>query len=53
MLMIWLLGHAALFVIIVGSVPLAAVASQRIALHPASHMQITPVRVRSGRRGLS
>lgn len=53
MLMIWYLGHWSLGVIIVGFFVLTALAAYRIALHAASCVEIAPVRVRSGRRGLS
>ncbi|MGQ0831620.1 MAG: hypothetical protein ACT4OV_08070 [Microthrixaceae bacterium] len=55
-LMLWLLGHTTLMkvlVILVGLMVIAAVAMYRIALHAASHVEIAPVRIRPGRRGLS
>lgn len=53
MLMIWIFGHASTFVLIVGVMVLAALWSYRIALHAASYVEMVPVRVREGRRGLS
>lgn len=53
MSMIWSLGHASPIVIIVGVILLAAVASYWLALHAASYVEVAPVRVRSGRKGLS
>lgn len=54
--MLWLLGHTTLMkvlVILVGLMVIAAVAMYRIALHAASYVEIAPVRIRPGRRGLS
>ena len=53
MLMVWLLGHASLFALIVGPMLLAAVPSHRTAMHAASYVEVAPVRVRPGRRGPS
>lgn len=56
MLMLWLLGHTtfmALVVMLVGLFVVAALVMYRIALHAASYVEIAPVRVRPGRRGLS
>lgn len=51
--MIWFFGHASLIVIIIGSVVLAALAADRIAVHAGFYVEIAPVRVRSERRRLS
>jgi hypothetical protein len=56
MLMLWFLGHTTLIafiVMLVGLLVLAALMMYRIALHAASYVEIAPVRVRPGRRGLS
>jgi hypothetical protein len=53
MLMIWIFGHWSLFVIVVGFFVLAALAMFRIALHAASYVEMAPIRVRPGRKGLS
>ncbi len=56
MLMLWLLGHTTLIafvVMLVGLLVLAALVMYRIALHAASYVEIAPVRVRPGQRGLS
>jgi hypothetical protein len=56
MLMLWLLGHTTLMaflVMLVGLLVLAALLMYRIALHAASFVEIAPVRIRPGRRGLS
>lgn len=56
MLMLWFLGHTTLvafIVMLVGLLVLAALLMYRIALHAASYVEISPVRVRPRRRGPS
>jgi hypothetical protein len=54
--MLWFLGHTTLMAfiaVLVGLTVLAALMMYRIALHAASYVEIAPVLVRPGRRGLS
>lgn len=55
MLMLWFLGHTTLMaflVVLVGLLVLADLLIYRIALHAASRVGTTPLRVRPGRRVL-